>query len=149
MTPEQKTLVQNSWREVAPIADVAARLFYGRLFKIDPSTRKLFAGVDLERQQKKLIGALSMTVGNLERVEALVPTLEDLGRRHVGYGVTSEHYDSVGAALLWTLSEGLGDRWNSEVEAAWTAAYTLIAGTMRGAAEAANRDAQPSARAVA
>ena len=47
MSPEQKSLVQETWRQVVPIADVAASLLYGRLFQIDPSTRDLFAGVDL------------------------------------------------------------------------------------------------------
>ena len=137
MTPEQKILVQETWRQVAPIADVAASLFYGRLFQIDPSTRDLFAGVDLERQQKKLIRALAMVVGALDRIEALVPTIEDLGRRHAGYGVRDAHYDSVGAALLWTLEQGLCEAWTAEVEEAWTAAYGLLAGIMRDAANEA------------
>lgn len=137
MTPEQKVLVQETWRQVVPIADVAASLFYGRLFRIDPSTRDLFAGVDLERQQKKLVRALAMVVGALDRIEALVPTLEDLGRRHSGYGVTDAHYDSVGAAFLWTLEQGLCDAWTAEVKEAWTAAYGLLAGTMRDAANEA------------
>lgn len=137
MTPEQKALVQETWRHVVPIADVAASLFYGRLFQIDPSTRDLFAGVDLERQQKKLIRALAMVVGALDRIEALVPTIEDLGRRHSGYGVTDEHYDSVGAALLWTLEQGLCEAWTAEVKEAWTAAYGLLAGVMRDAANEA------------
>jgi hypothetical protein len=37
MTNEQKELVQTSWRNVVPVADTAATLFYDRLFEIDPS----------------------------------------------------------------------------------------------------------------
>jgi hemoglobin-like flavoprotein len=45
------------------------------------------------------------------------------------------HYATVGAALLWTLGEGLGERFTPEVQAAWTSAYTVLADTMRTAAE--------------
>lgn len=137
MSPEQKTLVQETWRQVVPIADVAASLFYGRLFVIDPSTRDLFAGLDLESQKKKLIRALAMVVGSLDHVEELAPTIADLGRRHVGYGVRDAHYDSVGTALLWTLEQGLADAWTAEVQEAWTAAYGLLSGVMRDAANEA------------
>jgi hypothetical protein len=36
MTPEHKQIVQNTWEQIAPIADTAAELFYGRLFELDP-----------------------------------------------------------------------------------------------------------------
>jgi hypothetical protein len=42
LSPEQKTLVKETWRKVAPMADTAARLFYDRLFEIDATTRPLF-----------------------------------------------------------------------------------------------------------
>jgi hemoglobin-like flavoprotein len=37
-------------------------------------------------------------------------------------------------ALLRTLDQGLGKRWTPNVEAAWVAAYTLLADTMKAAA---------------
>jgi hemoglobin-like flavoprotein len=39
----------------------------------------------------------------------------------------------VGAALLWTLAQGLGEGFTAETEAAWVAAYTLLAETMQAA----------------
>ncbi|MDX1575071.1 MAG: globin family protein [Kiloniellales bacterium] len=149
MSPDQKALVQETWRHVEPIADTAASLFYGRLFAIDPSTRPLFAGVDLEKQRKKLLQALTLVVASLERIEELVPAIQDLGRRHVAYGVTDAHYDSVGDALMWTLEQGLGNAWTAEAEAAWAAAYGLLSGVMREAAGAANDTAAEARREVA
>ena len=64
----------------------------------------------------------------------LMEAIEDLGRRHVGYGVKDEHYDTVGQALLWTLATGLGDAFTPETEQAWTEAYTLLATVMKQAA---------------
>ncbi len=98
-----------------------------------PSTRALFRSVDLSAQRNKLLQALSWVINNLEQPEALRSTLQELGRRHARYGVCDRHFQSVGAALLSTLEQGLGASWTPEVEAAWTAAYTMIASVMRQA----------------
>ena len=139
MSPEQKALVKETWRKVVPMADAAARLFYDRLFAIDATARPLFKGADLAEQRRKLIQALAMVVQGLDHLEALVPALTDLGRRHAHYGVTDSHYDTVGAALVWTLEQGLGSDWTPEVKAAWHGAYSVLAGVMRGAAREADR----------
>ena len=139
MSPEQKALVKETWRKVVPMADAAARLFYDRLFAIDATARPLFKGADLSEQRRKLIQALAMAVQGLDHLEALVPALTDLGRRHAHYGVTDSHYDTVGAALVWTLEQGLGSDWTPEVKAAWHGAYSVLAGVMRGAAREADR----------
>jgi hemoglobin-like flavoprotein len=44
------------------------------------------------------------------------------------------HYDTVDAALLWTLEQGLGDVFTPEVRAAWTKLYGVLATTMQAAA---------------
>ena len=133
MTPDSKKLVQESWTLVEPIADTAAALFYGRLFELDPSLRPMFRG-DMKEQGKKLMQMLTVVVRGLDRLDQLVPAVEALGRRHAGYGVRDEHYDTVAAALLWTLGQGLGDAFTPEVKAAWTEAYTLLATVMQRAA---------------
>jgi len=132
MSPEEKALVKQTWKKLTPMADAAARLFYDRLFEIDETTRPLFKTTDLAVQRKKLIQALAMVVQGLDHLEALVPTLASLGRSHVQYGVTDGHYQSVGAALLWTLEQGLGSEWTLEARAAWSSAYLLLTGVMRG-----------------
>jgi hemoglobin-like flavoprotein len=134
---DQVALVQSSFAKVAPIAPQAAALFYGRLFEIDGTTRPLFAHANMAEQGAKLMATLGTVVAGLRRPEAVVPAAEALARRHVAYGVQEAHYASVGAALLWTLREGLGDAFTPEVEAAWGAAYTLLAGVMIEAASAA------------
>jgi hemoglobin-like flavoprotein len=136
MTPRQKELVQQSWAKVVPIADTAAALFYARLFELDPSLRPLFS-TDIKEQGKKLMQMISVAVRGLEDLDALVPAVQALGRRHGGYGVKDEHYATVAAALLWTLEKGLGESWNAELQDAWIAVYTVLAGTMKQAAVAA------------
>jgi hemoglobin-like flavoprotein len=134
ITPEQRALVQQTWQQVVPIADTAARVFYNRLFEIDPQLRVMFDGVEMKSQRRKLIQVLAMAVGRLDRIEELVPVIEALGRRHAAYGVSDAHYETVGAALIWTLEKGLGKAWSEEVKAAWTEVYVLLANVMRTAA---------------
>jgi hemoglobin-like flavoprotein len=135
MTPTQIKLVQDSFLLVLPIEDTAADLFYQRLFELDPSLRPLFKG-DLAQQKKMLMQTLSVAVRGLSKLDAVVPVLEHLGQRHVGYGVEDRHYETVGAALLWTLEKGLGAAYTAETAAAWTTVYELIAKVMRNAAAA-------------
>ena len=134
LTNTQKTLVQESFAAVRPIADDAAALFYRRLFELDPSLERMFKG-DMAEQRRKLMQMLTAAVKGLDRLEQLVPVVEDLGRRHAGYGVADAHYDTVGAALLWTLEKGLGNAFTPEVKDAWATVYGLLAGTMKNAAK--------------
>ena len=136
MTPEQIRLVQDSFAKVLPIADVAAELFYGRLFELDPSLRGMFRG-DMQEQGRKLMNMLKVAVVNLERLGGIVPAVRALGERHARYGVEERHYHTVAAALLWTLEKGLGEDFTPEVQAAWVEVYTLLSNVMKqGAAEA-------------
>lgn len=133
MTPKQICLVQETWKQVLPIADEAAALFYGRLFELAPSYRRLFT-TDQEEQGRKLMQMITMAVNGLPRLDTIVPAVEDLGRRHVKYEVTEVMYDTVGAALLWTLGQGLGDKFTPAVKEAWTETYNTLADVMKLAA---------------
>jgi hemoglobin-like flavoprotein len=129
----QIELVQSSFARVAPIADTAAALFYTRLFELDPSLRLMFKG-DMAEQGHKLMTTLKVVVNGLTRLDALVPAVQALGRRHGGYGVTDEHYDTVAEALLWTLHQGLGEYFTPDVATAWSTAYGILADVMKAAA---------------
>ena len=133
MIPQQKMLIQKTWSQVVPIADQAAAIFYQRLFEIDPSTRPLFNTTDMAQQRKKLLQILGVAVSSLNNLGALSKTVEDLGRRHAGYGVKDAHYDAVGVALLWTLEQGLGDAWTPDAAAAWKEVYGILSSIMRQA----------------
>jgi len=100
-----------------------------------PDFRPLFPE-DMSEQKKKLLQSLVLVVNNLKKPEAVLPAVQELGRRHVDYGVKPEHYQTVGAALIWALSQQLGEQWNDEVQAAWVAAYTLVANVMVEASQA-------------
>lgn len=136
MTPDQIAMVQDSFKKVLPIADVAADIFYDKLFEIAPSVRPLFPE-DMSEQKKKLMQMIAIAVNGLTNLEAIVPAVQDLGRRHNGYDVTEDHYGYVGEALLFTLGKGLGDDFTDELKAAWTETYGTLASVMIDAQKAA------------
>ena len=129
MNKETITLVQTSWKQVLPIAPQAAALFYDNLFSADPSLKSLFRG-NMDEQGKKLMQMIGAAVGKLDDLDTLVPILQGLAKRHVGYGVQDAHYQTVGGALLKTLGQGLGDQFTPEVQQAWTSVYGLMVDVM-------------------
>ena len=137
MTSKQVELVQTTWEKCVPIADQAATLFYGKLFELDPNLKPLFKS-DMKEQGRKLMTMITVAVRGLDDLDKLVPAVQELGRRHVGYGVKDEHYATVGSALLWTLEQGLGSAFTPEVKDAWATTYTVLADTMK------NASAQPA-----
>jgi methyl-accepting chemotaxis protein/hemoglobin-like flavoprotein/PAS domain-containing protein len=138
--PHQTSLVQQTFAQVAPIADQAAALFYRRLFELDPSLSRLFKG-DMVQQGYKLMQMIGAAVRGLDDMDKLVPVLKQIGSRHAGYGVQDAHYETVGTALLWTLQQGLGPAFTPEVRTAWTDVYGVLAQTMKAAAA---RDSPPT-----
>jgi nitric oxide dioxygenase len=129
MSPEQVALVRESFAKIVPISEQVAALFYDRLFAIDPSTRPLFHG-DMKNQRAKLMAAIGAVVRSLDRMETILEDLRALSRRHDDYGVREEHYASVGAALLWTLDQGLGVDFTPGVREAWATLYNLVSSAM-------------------
>ena len=86
----------------------------------------------MEEQGRKLIQMITIAVRGLDRLDEFGPAVEDLGRRHVSYSARDGDYDSVDAALLWTLEQGLGEEaFTPESREAWTATYALLAGEPR------------------
>ena len=133
MTPDQVKAVQDSFAKVAPIAEQAAALFYGRLFETAPAVKPLFRG-DMAEQGRKLMATLAVVVNGLGNLEAVLPAASALAKRHVAYGVEAADYASVGEALLWTLERGLHAQWTPELAAAWGAAYGVLSDFMIGEA---------------
>ena len=130
--------VRASWKDLETLLPWLSRRFYDNLFTADPSLVSLFESNrrgQMEEQGHKLMQMLGYAVNELADLDALTPLLQQLGRQHVGYGVKKEHYRTVGAALIETLAEGLGDRFTPAVEQAWIAAYEVMAGIMIAASE--------------
>ena len=129
--------LETSFDLVAPQGDELMDVFYARLFAAAPAVRPLFAGTDMRRQKGMLLGALVLLRKSLRDLDRIVPTLYDMGARHVAYGARAEHYPVVGEVLIASMAEVAGDAWRPEYATAWATAYGIVAGVMaEGAASA-------------
>jgi len=126
LTQHQIRLIESSFATLADKIDQVASLFYERLFELNPSLKPLFKG-DMTLQGRKLMQTLLYAVNSLNSLNELLPQLQALGRRHVGYGILREDYFTVGAALLWTLEHCLGDVFTADMKGAWATMYQLLA----------------------
>ena len=134
MTPQQQELIKSTWAQVTPIAEPAARIFYDRLFALDPKIAPMFAFTDMDAQRKNLIQTLAVVVKSIDDLPSILPAVEALGRRHASYGVHASQYATVGTALLDTLAVGLGDAFTTDARAAWGEAFETLASVMLAAA---------------
>lgn len=133
MNAHQVQLVQSTFEQVRFMGEIPARIFYDRLFEIEPEVRPLFKG-DMANQGRKLIATLAVMVGGLHSLPTIMPAVSALAKKHVDYGVTPAHYDIVRDALMWTLERSLGAGWTAEVETAWHGAYEMLSDVMIGEA---------------
>jgi len=132
MDETQQALVRATFAKIAPISDQAGAMLYERMFAIDPGLRRLFA-IDIETQGAKLMAVLKIAIANLHRLDEIMPTVRELGRRHAQYGVKDRDYDTGGIALLATLEAALGDEFTPAVRTAWRACYEALVGEMKAA----------------
>jgi hemoglobin-like flavoprotein len=141
LTEKQKQLISTSFNQVAEIADIAATLFYDRLWEIAPHTKSFFKSTNMKEQGRKLFQTLGVAVGAIHDLDSLKPALQALGKRHIAYGVKAADYDTVGEALLWTLEKGLAESFTPETKEAWATVYSALASIALSAYEASESQA--------
>jgi len=127
--------LRESFGRVAVHGDEVPLYFYSYLFLRNPHLRPLFPA-GMAAQRDRLVGALIRIVSDVDRLDALVPYLSDLGRDHRKFDIVAEHYPQVGEALLATLAHFLDRDWTPHLAEQWTAAYGVVADVMVRAAEA-------------
>jgi nitric oxide dioxygenase len=130
MTWEERQLVRQSFDALRDQSVPFSLLFYGRLFELDPSARRLFHN-DLALQGRKIVDTLATVTESLDRFESIRPRLAALGRQHVGYGVRPEQYDTITAALLWAIGQALGPDFDSPTRNAWKLALAAVTAAMK------------------
>jgi hemoglobin-like flavoprotein len=129
--------LETSFDLVAPRGGELMEIFYANLFAAAPAVRPLFADSDMASQRQMLLGALVLLRKSLRDLDRIVPTLKQLGARHVAYGAKPEHYPVVGSALIAAMAEVAGDAWTARYAAAWEEAFGVVAGAMIAGADEA------------
>jgi hemoglobin-like flavoprotein len=122
--------LEESFDLVAPQGDELMRTFYDNLFETAPGVRPLFENVNMDRQRRALLNMLLVLRESLRDLDDIVPQLEKLGARHVGYGANPEHYPVVGEVLIGAMAQVAGDAWKPEYTSAWQQAYGVVQGVM-------------------
>ena len=127
----QITLVKESWKKLAPKLIDVAQKFYINLFDLDPSLQSMFDETDMDSQHKKFTDTITVVVKGLDQFEVLGPAIGELGNRHVGYGVSNEHYAIVKKALLDAIEFELESDFTSDAKIAWIKTYDAMSTLMR------------------
>jgi hemoglobin-like flavoprotein len=143
MTPHQRRLVKQSCEVLREQAGPVSLLFYGRLFELDPSTRRLFHN-DLAAQGQKLIDTLGAVTASLDQFDSMRSLLAELGRQHADYGVLPGHYESVIQALLWAVGQALGTDFDAPMREAWQAVLAAVSTAMQMGSRSARASAEPT-----
>lgn len=130
LTPKEKDLIRGSYARIAGRKQEAGLLFYERLFALDPSLRNMFHRAPIEAQASKLMQVFDWIVERLDRLGEAKAELAALGKKHVEFGVTPDHYAMVGSALVWTMKHASEGGLDAETEAAWIELYTFLSGQM-------------------
>eukprot|EP00967_Tisochrysis_lutea_P083338 scaffold115767_cov35-Tisochrysis_lutea.AAC.3 len=93
---------------------------------------QIYESEALKHHAISVLSTVGAAVAGLGDLQKLVPILEDLGKRHVNYGVKAEHYNIIGEALIDTLALSLGPAFTPEVKCEWMKVYSMVANTMKG-----------------
>ncbi|HVU01235.1 MAG TPA: globin domain-containing protein [Polyangiaceae bacterium] len=142
-----KQLIEDNLAVITERAPDVVGRFYAKLFERNPALKGLFGRRSQAAQEKMVLDAIVAVVDHMEDVAWLRSVLLPLGAKHVSYGVTEGMYPLVADALVATLAESSGDRWNDATSAAWGRALGAVAGLMiEGARGAADAEAVPTAR---
>jgi hemoglobin-like flavoprotein len=118
LTAEQKRLIRESFFRIEPALDLVAQLFFIKLFRLDPTLRRRFAG-PVDMQARKFMAAIRLTMISLGQPDGLRATLKLLGVRHRELGIRARHYRTMSRALIWTLEQSLEKRLDHDTKGAW------------------------------
>jgi hemoglobin-like flavoprotein len=130
MTADQRRLLRESFESLREYAEPLSLLFYGKLFELDPGARKLFHN-DLTLQGRKLMDMLTSVVEALDDLHPMRVRLARLGHQHAEYGVRPEQYDTLTAAILWSIGQALGASFDVPTRDAWRLALNAICVAMK------------------
>jgi hemoglobin-like flavoprotein len=131
LTAKQKQLIRESFRRIKPALDPAARLFFLKLFKLDPALRKRF-DAPVETQARKFAAGMKLAIITLGHEDGLTPTLKQLGARHRRLGIGARHYRTMAQALTWTLEQSLEKRFTRDTKEAWNTLLRHLASVLSG-----------------
>ncbi|MCR6652076.1 MAG: NO-inducible flavohemoprotein [Cellvibrionaceae bacterium] len=125
-------------KSTAPIlqehGETLTRHFYQRMFKHNPEVAPFFnpAHQQAGKQQRALAGAIAAYAANIDNLEVLGGAVELIAQKHASLMIKPEHYPIVGANLLASIREVLGEGATDDIINAWAEAYGFLADILIG-----------------
>ena len=133
LTPQTIGIVKATVPALAEHGTAITKAMYARLFQ-DEHIKALFNHANQGEsgaQVHALAGAILAYAQNIENLGALVPVVERIAYKHVGYHILPEHYPFVANALLAAIKEVLGEAATDEILGAWGEAYWFLANILK------------------
>lgn len=125
LTQETITTVKSTYPVLKEHGVAITTRLYERLFAEHPDVAQMFAAA-APGQPERLANAVLAYCQNIDRLDALGPTVERIAAKHVGAGVEPAQYAIVGDILLGSMVEVLGGLDTAIIDA-WSQAYSFLA----------------------
>ncbi|GHN02952.1 hemoglobin [Cytophagales bacterium WSM2-2] len=137
LSERQINYLYDSWQLVNSDQDRIGKLFYERLFLLQPQMRVYFK-TDNTSQISKFMSTLTLLITKLHSGRTVYNDIQHLAQRHASYGTRPEHYAIIGEVLLWALENSLKEKWNADTKSAWSVLYEKISESMIGWSDVQN-----------
>lgn len=108
--------------------------FYQLMFGAHPELLNIFnhANQKQGRQQRALASAVYAAAMYIDKLESILPVVNQIAQKQRSLGTKPEHYPIVGKYLILAIKDVLGDSATDEIIDAWTQAYGVIADAFIG-----------------
>ncbi|XAR52305.1 hypothetical protein NMG60_11020292 [Bertholletia excelsa] len=142
---KQESLVMESWEIMKQNIPELSLRFFTWILEIAPAAKGMFSFLkdsdEIPQNNPKLkshaVKVFKMTCESAiqlrEKGEVVVAdtTLQHLGSVHLQKGVINPHFEVVKEALLRTVEEAVGEKWNEEMKEAWGEAYDQLSAAIK------------------
>jgi class 3 adenylate cyclase/hemoglobin-like flavoprotein len=130
---EGNRLVQRTWSEAKTVPNFTLRLL-DRLWALDANLAdSLFFHTTREKQAERLGSMLNEAIQLLDKPDAFMPVMMQLGVKHILYGVGDLHMDVFGGLLIAHLEATFKPPltpWSDELAREWKRAFGLMKSLM-------------------
>ena len=134
MTPQHIELVKSTVPVLRENGVALTSYFYKRMLSNNPDLNNVF-NLDSQnsgRQPRALAAAVLAYAENIENPSVLAKAVEHITTKHVSLDIQPDQYAIVGENLLHSISEVLNVPMESDLIAAWKAAYLQLADILIG-----------------
>lgn len=144
LDPQTIAILRSTWKESLYPAQVEGSSFdpvdnimllYNKMFELDPEQAALFHGRDVRVEAKRFAKMMGTILASLDQEKGHT-IIEDMGRRHVIYGIKPRMFDIQALAVVHMAQSVLFPlgQWTPTTKDAWVRCYAHIVKHMKAGA---------------